>query len=147
MQGDAPGTHDGTYLVAGLLREEQRMGASAVNASASASAAAGRLPVLAVVVVVVGHARIPAAASWPDGPADWPPAGLDAARHGQQLGVIVTIVLLPDRRGLATGILHYPGRFGVQQLGARQIRLGAGAAVGTATVELLFPCWPAPWGG
>ena len=56
----------------------------------------------------------------------------------QQLGVIVTIVLLPDRGGLATGILHYLGRFGVQQFGARQIRLGAGAAVGTATVELLF---------
>ncbi|MNG91960.1 hypothetical protein D3C79_508780 [compost metagenome] len=139
VQGDAPGPHDGTYLVAGLLREEQRMGAER-RQRLGQRLGGGRAVflVLAVVVVIVGthvfqqqlHGRMSRLIGRQQ--------ALDAAGHGQQLAVIVTIVLLPDRRELATGILHYPGRFGVQQLGARQIRLGTGAAVGTATVELLF---------
>lgn len=94
--------------------------------------------VLAVVVVVVGthvfqqqlHGRM--------GRLIGRQQALDAARHGQQLAVIVTIVLLPDRRGLTTGVLHDFGGFGIQQIRIRQVRLGAGAAVGAAAVELLF---------
>src|SRR5690606_14106872 len=54
------------------------------------------------------------------------------------LGIIVAIVFLPDGSWLAAGVLHYPGGVSIQQIRARLLRLGAGAAIGATAVELLL---------
>ena len=55
MQGDTPGTHDGSHLIAGLLRIEQRMGTERSQGFSQRLGGGWAIfLVLAVVVIVVG---------------------------------------------------------------------------------------------